>query len=235
MIFFTDPPYGIRTDQQELGFCGVFRIGKDSVPVLLIDSLKKPNGIVFSPDESLLYIGDTDSARVIVCSVNVNGTFSNVHVFIRLGVPRYVDGLTVDLAGNLYCAGTENWIWVFSPGGILIDSLNIPGKTSNLDWGGLVGNSLLITSGVSVYEVTLPTVRILNRKFGPVNDQTKTLAYLHKEIFFSEKNSNDKFYYTPQPFRMGKYWYTIDGRSSQGQQRSHTGIYLRMVAYHPGY
>ena len=55
-IYFTDPPYGVQPDQRELDFQGVYRIDPDGTLKLLADDFEKPNGIVFSPDEKILYV-----------------------------------------------------------------------------------------------------------------------------------------------------------------------------------
>ena len=47
-IFFTDPPYGIGADQEELGFYGIFRLSANGDLHLLDNSLRRPNGIAFS-------------------------------------------------------------------------------------------------------------------------------------------------------------------------------------------
>ncbi len=69
---FTDPAYGIdsgriprfgqKGQQQELDFQGVYRINPDGALCLLAsDGFSQPNGLVFNPDESALYIGDRKS------------------------------------------------------------------------------------------------------------------------------------------------------------------------------
>lgn len=157
-IYFTDPPYGVQPSQERLGFYGVYRVRPNAEPQLLVDSLRRPNGIVFSPDEAAVYIGDTDAARVLVYRAMPDGTFLEGRVFAFLGAPRYVDGLDVDRFGNVYCAGTTGWIWVLSPQGALIDSIAVPGKTTNVQWGGPGGGTLFITSGTSVYRMVTSDV-----------------------------------------------------------------------------
>lgn len=155
-IYFTDPAYGINSSQEELGFYGVFRyIPSTNTLQLLIDSLKKPNGIIFSLDGSRLYIGDTDKKRIIGCDVQTDGSIKNSRGFAELGGQRYVDGLEVDGNGNIYSAGTVGYIWIISPTGVIIDSIVVPEKTTNLGWGGQDGKTLFITSGTSVYRAQL--------------------------------------------------------------------------------
>jgi gluconolactonase len=65
-IWFTDPSYGIDSDYEgdaapsEIGACNVYRIDPASGRVAIVASdFVQPNGLAFSPDESLLYIVDT--------------------------------------------------------------------------------------------------------------------------------------------------------------------------------
>ena len=65
-IWFTDPNYGIISDYvgekrpQELNGCNVFRIDPlDGSLTIVADDFSMPNGLAFSPDESVLYVGDS--------------------------------------------------------------------------------------------------------------------------------------------------------------------------------
>src|SRR5439155_6893172 len=64
-IYFTDPTYGRMPGfgverEQELDFQGVYRIQTgNGEPQLLVDDFDQPNGLCFSPDESLLYSNDS--------------------------------------------------------------------------------------------------------------------------------------------------------------------------------
>src|ERR671924_1118008 len=85
-IYFSDPTFGRMPvfgveREQDLGFQGVYRIppgGGD--PQLLVDDFVQPNGLCFSPDESLLYINDTDRAHIRVFDVSHDGTISSGRV-----------------------------------------------------------------------------------------------------------------------------------------------------------
>jgi sugar lactone lactonase YvrE len=106
-IYFTDPPYGITGSQGELGFSGVYRVTSSAeAPQLLVKDLQKPNGIAFSPDESLLYVADTDAGRVMAYDVQADGTLANGRVLIQNQGTITPDGIEVDSAGNLYIAGS---------------------------------------------------------------------------------------------------------------------------------
>ena len=101
-IYFTDPPYGITEPQRELDFNGVFRV--DPAGGLTAEwegaPSTRPNGLVLSPDESLLYVADTEENLVAVFDVAANGALSGRRVFLD-EVPA-PDGMAIDIAGNLF-------------------------------------------------------------------------------------------------------------------------------------
>ena len=153
-IYFTDPPYGITPPLEELGFNGVFYYDEASDTLVLItDSIDKPNGLAFSPDESILYINDSYGKKVFAYTMRPDGTCQSVRVFASL--TDEVDGIKTDAVGNVYVAAAFNGIKVFNSSGSRIDSIAVPEKTTNLNWGGNDGKTLFITSGTSVYSVRL--------------------------------------------------------------------------------
>ncbi len=165
-IYFTDPPYGISSSEEELGFYGVYRVTSDpQAPELLVKDLRRPNGIAFSPDESRLYVADTDDARVMVFDVKADGTLANERVFVQNKNDLAPDGVKVDATGNLYVAGSDGKIWIYSPAGERLGSIAVPEKTRNLAWGDSGRRSLYVTSGASVYRV-LPAMTTMSRLAG---------------------------------------------------------------------
>jgi gluconolactonase len=171
-IYFTDPPYGIKSEQEELGFYGVYRIAPDGKLTLLVRDFVRPNGIAFSPDEKKLYIDDSEKGHIRVFDVKPDGTLDNGRIFAELkdpnknGVP---DGMKVDVEGNVYSTGPGG-VWVFSPSGNLLGTIEVPEVTTNLAWGLSAQVSaqedrdyktLYITANKSLYRIRLkiPGVR----------------------------------------------------------------------------
>ena len=116
-----------------------------------------PNGLAFSPDESLLYIVDTGSTNfegapnhVRRFAVGADGTLSGGEVL--LDIAKLHDGLRVDSEGHLWCANQEG-VHCHAPDGALLGKLHLPERASNLTFGGADGHWLLITATTSVYRV----------------------------------------------------------------------------------
>ena len=158
-IYFTDPPYGIMTDDgelkgQELDFQGVYRLSADCRTLtLLVDDFDRPNGLCFSPDESILYIDDTAQMHIRAFDVQPDGTLGNGRIFAEEsgenGVP---DGMKVDQRGNLYATGPGG-VLIFDPSGKHLGVIGIPEITANLAWGGDDWKSLFVTASTSIYRV----------------------------------------------------------------------------------
>ncbi len=161
-IYFSDPPYGLTAEfgvpgEQELPFQGVYRLSPDCETLtLLVDDFEKPNGLAFSPDESLLYIDDTDRAHVRVFDVNPDGTISNGRVFaeIKGDEPGGVDGMKVDSEGNVYVTGPGG-IHVFDPQGNKLGRIDVPEVAANMAWGDDDWKTLYITASTSLYRISL--------------------------------------------------------------------------------
>lgn len=170
-VFFTDPPWGGHPP--EMNFHGVYRIPPGGGAVqLLVDTLSYPNGIGFSPDESKLYVTETNNSHINVFDVVDDSTLANGRVFAVVnqygkGGQSGADGMKVDNAGNVWATGSEG-VAVFSPDGELLDIINVPGSTTNVGFGGTDRLTLFITNFTGLYQVDLGP---LNRLEAPANLQ----------------------------------------------------------------
>jgi len=156
-IYFTDPPYGIKSEQEELGFYGVYRLTPDGKLTLLVKDFVGPNGIALSPDEEKLYVNDSEKGHIRVFDVKSDGTLENGQLFAELkdpstkGVP---DGMKVDQEGNVYSTGPGG-VWIFSPSGNLLGRIEVPELATNLAWGDDDYKTLYITTSNSLYRIRL--------------------------------------------------------------------------------
>jgi gluconolactonase len=174
-IWFTDPPYGILSDYEghksdsELGKHYVFMFDPASGALRIVsDYLIDPNGLAFSPDESVLYVSDTSAARLpadlgagagkhqIVAFDVVGGQdLANPRIFAVVS-PGLSDGFRVDVHGFVYTSSLDS-VQVYHPDGTRIGRIAVPEKVGNLVFGGPKGNELFICASTSLYRITLNT------------------------------------------------------------------------------
>lgn len=157
LILFTDPPYGLGQRQSEVGFSGVFAFDEATGAMVLIDeALSRPNGLALSPDEKVLYVGDTATQTLWAYDLAADGTASGKRLVVDLtaaGQSGNVDGVRVDREGLVYltCPGG---ICVVDPGkGVLLERMAVPKRATNLAWGGPGLSDLYITAQSDVYRV----------------------------------------------------------------------------------
>jgi gluconolactonase len=164
-VWFTDPPFGIAGHYEgtkataELPH-GVYRIDGESGEVTLAaEGIKGPNGLCFSPDESLLYIVECRvTPRVIrVYDVVDGGTrLTNGRTFVSCG-QGLADGMRCDTDGNLWIGfgGGEgvDGVAVYAPEGTMIGRILTPERVSNLCFGGIKRNRLFMTGSQSLYSL----------------------------------------------------------------------------------
>jgi len=129
-IFFTDPPYGINSGQEELGYYGIYRISPNGEVYLLDKTLYRPNGITFSVNEELLYVTDSEARNIYVWDVIADTTIENKRLFAHLDPDGYTDGLKVDSLDRIFVTGPIG-VRVYTADGSVIDTMAVPGQTSN--------------------------------------------------------------------------------------------------------
>ena len=154
-VYFTDPPYGIKPEQMEQPCAGVYRVDPDRAMRCVIADFEKPNGLAFSPDESVLYIDDSHHQHIRAFDVAADGSLNNGRMFADLsddgdGVP---DGMKVDQEGNLYATNALG-IWVYNPAGDFLGLISVPEVPANCAWGE-DGRTLFMTARTSVYRVRM--------------------------------------------------------------------------------
>ena len=154
-LFFTDPPFGLADPADaELGFSGVYKVVDGEIG-LVTDELEGPNGLAFSPDERYLYVGNWADDRKIVLRVDMeSGARDVLFDMTDAAGEDAIDGLKVDVEGNLYVCGPGG-IWVLSPDGEHLGTLRLPESPHNLAWGDDDGRTLYVTAETSVYRLRL--------------------------------------------------------------------------------
>ena len=153
-VFFTDPPYGIQPEEAEIGFNGVYSVDSDGGITLLASDFGRPNGLAFSPDESVLYVDDTERRNVRAFNVNDDLSLSDDRVFIDMDTPEQgsPDGMKVDTSGNLYVTGAGG-VWVISPDADHLGTIVLPELPANVGFGGDDYRTLFVTARTGLYSV----------------------------------------------------------------------------------
>ena len=165
-IYFTDPWTSPEIPQQwDMTFMGVYRVTPDlGTMTLLVDDFLLPNGLAFSPDESVLYINDSRRRHIRAFDVAANGTLAKQtdHVFADLGGPEsgVPDGMKVDSLGNVYCGGAGG-IYILDPKGKKLGRI-VHGQpaTTNIGFGGSDWKTLFFTSRTMLGSINLKVAGI---------------------------------------------------------------------------
>jgi len=156
-VFFTDPDFNIPFGQtRELSFKGIYRITPKGVLVLLDSTFDKPNGICFSPDEKKLYVNESARCLIYVWDAIGDSLLINKKLFYTIPASGYADGMKLDSAGNLYCAGPTG-VWIISPTGQYLGKIAMPENPSNCAWGDNDRRMLYMTAGSSLYRIRTVT------------------------------------------------------------------------------
>jgi gluconolactonase len=168
-IWFTDPSFGIlgwyegAKAPAELP-TNVYRIDAAGAMSVVAEGINQPNGLAFSPDESILYIVESRSMPRKILAYDVAGgkTLSNRRVLIDAGPKGTPDGFRVDVDGNLWCGwgmGEEglDGVHVFNPDGKLIGRIDLPERCANVCFGGAHNNRLFMAATSSLYSLYVNT------------------------------------------------------------------------------
>lgn len=170
-IWFTDPPFGLTQPgegyggEQEQAGSFVFWFDPNTGAIApVVTEMERPNGLAFSPDESILYVSDTSQVNypqghhtIRAYNITTHGseppqaTNSRVFAVVEPGQP---DGIAVDAQGHLFTSSTDS-IQVYAPDGTRLGKIFVPEVCSNVAFGGPDGNRLFITAETSLYAISL--------------------------------------------------------------------------------
>jgi gluconolactonase len=170
-IWFTDPAYGIiqahegHLGDREYDDHWVFRFDPatgELAPVVL--DVEEPNGLAFSPDETLLYVTDTSAAlgrdsrdghHIRVYEVFGGRRVKNGRVFAAVE-PGIADGLRVDVAGNVWTSSADS-VQVFAPDGVRLGRIGVPEAVGNLCFGGPDRSTVFVAATTGLYRIPTRT------------------------------------------------------------------------------
>jgi gluconolactonase len=154
-IWFSDPLYGINTDyeggkqQPELPPT-LYRLDPATGELVIVaDDFEGPNGLAFSPDESILYVAESGRQfdphpRQYIRRFRVSGDnrLSDGVQFHKV-LPGFADGLRVDEQGNMW-SSAEDGVHCVSPDGELLGRILTSAPVANLTFGGRNRSRLFI-------------------------------------------------------------------------------------------
>ena len=157
-IYFTDPAFRLDASERDIDFNGVYRVTTDGALTPIITELELPNGLAFSPDESILYVANSrQHMHIAAYHAAADGSVSSGRVFAELsagvgeGVP---DGMKVDTEGRVYCTGPGG-CWVWDAEGQHLGTIALPETPANMAWGGPDYRTMLFTARTSVYSMRM--------------------------------------------------------------------------------
>ncbi|MEO9338288.1 SMP-30/gluconolactonase/LRE family protein [Mesorhizobium sp. SB112] len=169
-IWFSDPSYGIDhyyegdRAKSEIGACHVYRIDPATGSVeQRTDDMVRPNGLAFSPDESILYIADTGVTHVDKgpqhirrFKVSADGMLSGGEVFAVCGNGLF-DGFRIDTEGRIWTSAGDG-VHCIDSDGTLLGKILIPEPVGNVTFGGAKRNRLFICATSSLYAIYLMAI-----------------------------------------------------------------------------
>ena len=169
-VWFTDPPFGLlgnyegRVAEQEVGQ-NVYRVDGNTGAISVVESeVLGPNGLCFSPDESILYLVESRTAPRRIWAYDVaggGGSLTRKRLFLDAG-PGTPDGMRCDVDGNIWFgwgmgSAELDGVVIYNPDARLIGRIALPERCANLCFGGLHRNRLFMAASQSVYALYVNT------------------------------------------------------------------------------
>ena len=165
-MYFTDPPYGLINNMQdsskELDFQGIYRVDRPG-EVVLLDTVSRPNGIALSPDESTLYVANSDPDKAVwyAYSLDSLGNVSDRRIFLdvtdKVGSrnPGLPDGMRVHPSGVLFATGPGG-VWIINPAGEPLGIIRTGQATANCNFNSSF-SELFMTADDYIMRVAIET------------------------------------------------------------------------------
>lgn len=159
-IYFSDPRY-TGNEPRELKEEAVYRIDPDGTLTQVITDVSRPNGLVISPDDKILYVANTHldgDRQLLAFPLMADGSCGPKTVLFTFPKIRGIDGMTVAKDGTIIAAAgakDQGGVWFFNPKGEKIGFLHTPEDPTNVCIGGADRKTLYVTAGKSLYRVPL--------------------------------------------------------------------------------
>jgi gluconolactonase len=157
-IYFTDPRY-TGNEPREIDTESVYRIDRDGTVTRIITDVKKPNGIILSPDMKTLYLAESDpkgDRQLLSYPLKADGSVGEKKVLYDFGKDRGIDGMSIDTKGRIWATagkGKTGGVYVFTPEGKKLGFIPTPEDPTNCVFGGKDRKTLYVTAGKSLYRI----------------------------------------------------------------------------------
>ena len=153
-LYFTDPYYkrDYWADQNRTPISQyVYYLAPGAAqPTVVESTLRKPNGLIGTPDGRTLYVADIEGNKTYRYHLGAKGELLDKQLFVEQGS----DGMTLDEQGNVYLTGQG--VTIYSPTGERLAHLDVPAAwTANLCFGGKDMRTLFITASEAVFTVPM--------------------------------------------------------------------------------
>jgi gluconolactonase len=160
-IWFSDPDYGITSDYEghradsEIGACNVYRVDPgDGAVRLVADGFGGPNGLVFSADETRLYVSDSRANHIRVFTVRDDDTLDDGEIFTGCAVGNF-DNIRLDDGGRLWAGAMSGGVHCYDPDGTLLGRILVPDIVANIRFGGAKRNRMFIAADTTLYSAVV--------------------------------------------------------------------------------
>ncbi|MEZ5954530.1 MAG: SMP-30/gluconolactonase/LRE family protein [Hyphomonas sp.] len=162
-IYFTDPPYGLEgmndSPLKEQNANGVYFLAPDGTVQRTLSDMSFPNGVALSPDESVVYVAQSDPEQPILRACDTDG--GNAHVLFDFSPymsdgPGLPDGLAVSETGHIFQTGPGG-VFILTPDGKALGRINTGKGTANCCFGGADGRALYMTAHDTLMRVQTRT------------------------------------------------------------------------------
>jgi gluconolactonase len=159
-IFFTDPPYGLGTQntedpKKEITFQGVYRIDTAGMIHVVSETMERPNGIALSPDQTKLYVANSHGPNPIWMEFTLDANLQKTAEKVLFDATQWIasskteggnDGIAIDTMGNIFATGPGG-VLILDPAGNHLGTIMTTQKTANAKFGGADNKTLYVTAG----------------------------------------------------------------------------------------
>jgi gluconolactonase len=133
-------------------------VSSDGTTSVATTGVISPNGITMSPDEKTLYVASYKPKTIEKFPVVSPGVLGDQQRFAVMddGDAPGADGMAIDSAGNVYCAGATA-VWIWNSAGQLLETVECPTRPINATFGGTDRKTLFVACFDGVYALPMKT------------------------------------------------------------------------------